>query len=222
MSARVRERGGGVFLCCCVAALDLPASAARNTMPRTVRQDDGLELDLRLGSVAVLAREHVDLALVHAELADVRLQKKNVGGLHARVENLRGGELLAVLAAHDRAAARDARHVEAARNVHDAQPVLVGARVDLVAGPEEVDVGHVHARRTPNLDHVAAHSADFLKVAAHLVVQQREPIGHPKLENAARACQLVDVDGLQNTLSNVHSARRFEAIITNGVRSCCQ
>lgn len=37
-----------------------------------VAQDDGLELALDV--VAVLARQHVHLALVHAQLADVRLQ----------------------------------------------------------------------------------------------------------------------------------------------------
>ncbi len=47
---------------------------ARERAPRTVREDDGLELDLGRRLVAVLAREHVDLALVHAELADVGLQ----------------------------------------------------------------------------------------------------------------------------------------------------
>jgi hypothetical protein len=38
-----------------------------------VAQDDGLELALDV--IAVLARQHVDLALVHAQLADVGLQR---------------------------------------------------------------------------------------------------------------------------------------------------
>ena len=42
------------------------AAAAAAAAGLTVREDDGLELDLGLGGIAVLAREHVDLALVHA------------------------------------------------------------------------------------------------------------------------------------------------------------
>ena len=48
--------------------------------------------------------EHVDLALVHAELADVGLEEEHVCALHAGVEDLRRAHLLRVLAAHDRAA----------------------------------------------------------------------------------------------------------------------
>lgn len=42
----------------------------------TVGEDDGLELDLRLRDVAVLSGQHVHLALVHAQLADVRLRAR--------------------------------------------------------------------------------------------------------------------------------------------------
>jgi hypothetical protein len=38
-----------------------------------VRKDDGLELDLGGGGITVLAGKHVNLALVHAQLANVRL-----------------------------------------------------------------------------------------------------------------------------------------------------
>ena len=41
----------------------------------TVREHDGLELDLGRGRVAILARKHVHLALVHAKLADVGLRR---------------------------------------------------------------------------------------------------------------------------------------------------
>ena len=38
--------------------------------------------------IAVLASKHVDFPLVHAELADVRLEEKDVTTLHAGVEAL--------------------------------------------------------------------------------------------------------------------------------------
>jgi hypothetical protein len=47
----------------------------------------------------------------------------------------------------------------------------------------------------PDLNHVLADHSDLLEVTVHLVVQLREPVGHPELEHAARGGQLVDVDG---------------------------
>ena len=44
----------------------------------TVREDDGLHLPLDV--IAVLASQHVDLALVHAQLADVRLGGNRIDG----------------------------------------------------------------------------------------------------------------------------------------------
>ena len=41
--------------------------------------------------------------------------------------------------------------VELACDVHHAQPVVVGVRVDLLGRPQELHVGHVHARGLPNL-----------------------------------------------------------------------
>ena len=42
------------------------------------------------------------------------------------------------------------------------------------------------------LNHVFADCSDLLQVAAHLVVEQCEPVGDPELKDAARLCQLVD------------------------------
>ena len=66
-----------------------------------VREDDGLVLEP--SGRAVLAREHVHLALVDAELAHVRLEVEDVGALHQRVQDLRGRER-ALLPPHDLAA----------------------------------------------------------------------------------------------------------------------
>jgi len=85
------------------------------------------------------------------ESFSAHLEEEDVGSLHAGVKDLGRGQLLALLAPHDGAASGDARHGEAACDVHHAQPVLVGARVDLVAGPQELHIRHVHAGSTPHL-----------------------------------------------------------------------
>ena len=69
-------------------------------------QDDGLEFNT--GRVAIVARQHIDLALVDPELADVGTEEEDVGALHERVEHLRGREA-GLAAAHDRAALADLR-----------------------------------------------------------------------------------------------------------------
>ena len=80
-----------------------------------------------------------------------RLEKKYVGGLHARIKDLRGRQLLSLLAAHDSAASHNARHIVAASNIHDAEPVFVCVRIDFVARPQKLYVRHVHAGSTPHL-----------------------------------------------------------------------
>ena len=127
-------RGAG----CCAACLPL-----EEPVEHVVREDDGLQLDARL--VAVLAREHVDLALVDAELADVGLEEEDVGALHDRVEDLRGGERV-LEPAHDLAAARDALDAEAARDVEALRPVLPRVLGDLLLRAKVMAARHVWPR----------------------------------------------------------------------------
>jgi hypothetical protein len=49
------------------------ARAPRSKEELTVRKNDWFELNLGFGSIAVLAREHVDLPLIHSKLADIGL-----------------------------------------------------------------------------------------------------------------------------------------------------
>ena len=86
------------------------------------------------------------------------------------------------------------------RNVHHQRPVLARPPVDLLGAPQELHAREVHAHRAPHLDHVAADGLDLLEVAAHLVVELGEPVGHPELEDAAAAGELVHVEGLHHAL----------------------
>lgn len=45
-------------------------------------------LVLSLNAVAVLSRQHVDLALIHAQLAYICLKEENIGALHAGVQDI--------------------------------------------------------------------------------------------------------------------------------------
>ena len=173
---------------------------------------------LALGFVGKLAGEHVDLALVQAELANVRVQVEHVRALHAGVHDLRRGLVVALGAAHDLAAPLHARNVVGARHIHDAQPVVGGVLVDLVRGPQKSHVLHIHSYRLPDLDEVLAHGLDLVQIAAHLVVQQRKPVRHPKHKHAARTRQTVHVHRLQNALGQVHTTARLEAVVAD--RTC--
>ena len=80
-------------------------------------QDDGLELPLGAGGVTVLARQHVHLSLVHAQLTDIRLlaQPAQSSGLDAGVQ----GRLLVVgwgLSQEQRTSFLHAREWERARH----------------------------------------------------------------------------------------------------------
>ena len=82
--------------------------------------------------ITVLSCKHVDLTLVHAELADVSLQEKDISTLHARVENLGAGHVITLGTSHDLSAALYSGNVVLARDVNDCGPVLFRSAVDLL------------------------------------------------------------------------------------------
>mmetsp|Transcript_861 Transcript_861/g.2071 ORF Transcript_861/g.2071 Transcript_861/m.2071 type:complete len:375 (-) Transcript_861:248-1372(-) len=167
-----------------------------------VRQDDGLVLDAR--SVAVLPRKHVDLALVHAQLADVCLKEEDVGALHERVQDLSGSELV-LEAPHDLAALLDTRQRRATRDVERLRPVAHGLARDVIRAPHELHTLHVHPCCLPDLHKVLPNNLDLLEVAAHLVVHQRKPVSNPEDKGPPSPCALVDVHGLEHPLRDVHA-----------------
>mmetsp|Transcript_13495 Transcript_13495/g.38605 ORF Transcript_13495/g.38605 Transcript_13495/m.38605 type:complete len:465 (-) Transcript_13495:516-1910(-) len=128
---------------------------------------DGLALDL--GGIAILPGQHVDLALIDAQLTNVGAEEEDVGALHEGVEDL-GGRQTALHPSHDLAALFDPRNVESAGDVEHGRPVAVGVVGDLVGGPLENDVGQVHPGGLPNFDEVVTDDLDLGQVAAHLVV----------------------------------------------------
>ena len=48
--------------------------------------------------------KHVDLPLIHTQLANVSFQEKHIGCLHTRIEDLGSTHLISLLATHDSAA----------------------------------------------------------------------------------------------------------------------
>mmetsp|Transcript_16930 Transcript_16930/g.36299 ORF Transcript_16930/g.36299 Transcript_16930/m.36299 type:complete len:226 (+) Transcript_16930:1627-2304(+) len=176
--------------------------ALGEAVEHVVRQDDRLQLDP--GRVAVLAREHVHLALVDSKLANVGLQEEDVGALHQRIEDLCRSQR-PFSAAHDLAALCDARNGKAARDVERERPVVLSMLRDLLGRPEELHALHVHPCSCPHMNQVVTDSLDALQVASHFVVHQSKPVSNPENECAARLCTLIHVHCLENTLSNVHS-----------------
>mmetsp|Transcript_77269 Transcript_77269/g.185070 ORF Transcript_77269/g.185070 Transcript_77269/m.185070 type:complete len:228 (-) Transcript_77269:220-903(-) len=177
-------------------------------------QDDGLQL--APCGIAVVPCQHVHLPLVHAQLANVGLEKEDIRALHQRIQDLRGRQR-ALVSAHDLAAFLHPRQGGAAGNVQRLAPVLLRPAADLLRGPQELHLGHVHACGLPNLDEVLAHRADLLDVASHLVIHQREPVGHPEDELSACLGALVHAHGLVNSLGDVHPAGGLEAIVADKV-----
>lgn len=85
-------------------------------------------------------------------------------------------------------------------------------------------------------NHVSTNCANFLQITTHFVVEESKPISNPENEMTPSFGHSVDIDNTQNALcgvrkaeremteilltylSNVHSSRGFESIITIGVR----
>ncbi|GIX64623.1 response regulator [Babesia caballi] len=187
------------------------AALVRERGHHVVRHDDGPGAHAL--QLAVLARQHVDLALVEAQLADVRPDVEDVGALHRRVEQGGGGPVVALRAPQRLAAALEARDVEGAADVHDQPPVEVRVLVDLLAGPQELHRVHVHAGRPPHVLEVLADEPDVGHVPAELVVEHGEPVGDPHDAADAHLLELVDLVGLAEALRDVHAAGGLESIV---------
>mmetsp|Transcript_22161 Transcript_22161/g.53683 ORF Transcript_22161/g.53683 Transcript_22161/m.53683 type:complete len:209 (-) Transcript_22161:294-920(-) len=175
-------------------------------------QYDGLEF--LLGSVAILPGEHVHLALIHPQLANVGLQEKDVRALHQRVEDLGGGQP-PLETAHDLTAFFDPGDVEPPRHVEHQRPIDMSLLRDLLARPSELDVRQIHPGGLPHLDEVPADYHDLFEVSSHLIVHEREPVGYPEAERrvSAREGASVDVHALEKSLRDVHPSGRFEAVV---------
>jgi hypothetical protein len=64
----------------------------------------------------------------------------------------------------------------------------------------------------------AFHHSDLVQIAAHFIIEQRKPIRDRENENAACFRKFVEVDGFEESLGDVHSAGRFEAVVADRVR----
>ena len=85
-----------------------------------VRYDDG---HLAIDFWRMLACQHIHLALIDSQLADIDLQLEHVGALHTGVEDLRDGLLLGLLAAHDHRALLQALEAVRPRDLQNGFPV---------------------------------------------------------------------------------------------------
>lgn len=166
-----------------------------------------------LRRVRVLDREHVDLALVDAELAEVDAEHENVGRLHARVYVLREREVIALFAPHNLHCALDSVGRCELGDAVDELEVLALVLADEVERPHELDVVEVHAAGAEYLDEVHADVVDPFHVAAHFVVQLRKDIGDVEDHCAARFDERVRVDGGGESLCNVHATARLKSVI---------
>lgn len=119
--------------------------------------------------------------------------------------------------------------------------------VDLLAGSKEANIIHVHSSGLPHFYEVLANLRtasraanqeivpdyylfDLLEIAAHLVVEETEPISNPENEYTAGRSQPVealftkleafscvspvDINSLENTLGNMHAATRLKSVVT--------
>mmetsp|Transcript_34451 Transcript_34451/g.77686 ORF Transcript_34451/g.77686 Transcript_34451/m.77686 type:complete len:266 (+) Transcript_34451:1543-2340(+) len=173
-------------------------------------EDDGLVLDAC--RVAVLPCQHVDLPLIDAKLADVRLEEEDVGSLHEGIQDL-GRSKFVLQPPHDLATLLDSCDRRPPRNIQRLRPVRNSVRRDLLRAPHELNFVHVHPCGLPDLHQVLADSLDLLQVSSHLVVHQRKPVGHPEDESPSRLGALVHIHRLEDALSDVHAAGGLKPVV---------
>mmetsp|Transcript_10899 Transcript_10899/g.23990 ORF Transcript_10899/g.23990 Transcript_10899/m.23990 type:complete len:222 (+) Transcript_10899:2001-2666(+) len=175
-------------------------------------QDDRLEL--LLGSIAILPRQHVDLSLIHSQLTNVRLQKEDVRTLHERIQDL-GGSQVSLHPPHNLTTLFNPRHIKPPCHIQHQRPIHIRLLRNLRRSPTKLHILQIHPRRLPNFDQVFSHNTNLGKVSTHFVIHEGEPIGYPETEGGVSSGggAFVDVDGFEEALGDVHSARWFEAVV---------
>lgn len=138
-----------------------------------------------LEMIAIVPCEHINFSLVDAQLADVRLEEKNICALHDGIQILRHAQLITLVPPHNRHGLLNSGNVVLCRDVHYRLPVLIRVLVDFIGCPQELDILHFHAQRFPDFHKVETENADLAEVASHLVVQFGEPVGYPEHEDAS-------------------------------------
>ena len=93
--------------------------------------------------------------------------------------------------------------------------------VDLVRGPKELHVLHIHSDCFPDLYHVQTDSLDFVQIPVHFIVELCKPICYPELENTSCGRQLIDINGSEHSLCDVHTTGWFEAIVHDRMILSC-
>jgi hypothetical protein len=166
------------------------------------------------GRVTVLTGQHVDLALVDSQLANVRLEEKDIRALHERIQDL-GGRQTPFEPSHDLTTLFDARHVEATSDIEHGRPVGRRLLGNFFRRPFKDDIRQVHARRLPNFNKIVADRFDFVQITAHFIIHESKPVGDPKDKGRVGTLRgtLVDIHGLEDALGNVHAPRRFKAVV---------
>lgn len=119
---------------------------------------------------AVVSGEHVDLGLINTKLADIGLEEENIGALHARVEDLRGGHFHTFFSSHDGTALHDTCDVGVSADVHDPAPVLLGSIIDFLRSPKESNVAKIHASSLPDLYKISTDHLNLVEVTSHFIV----------------------------------------------------
>mmetsp|Transcript_14158 Transcript_14158/g.30893 ORF Transcript_14158/g.30893 Transcript_14158/m.30893 type:complete len:332 (+) Transcript_14158:1451-2446(+) len=182
------------------------------SVQHVMRQDNGFVFNAR--RIAIFSRQHIHLSLIDAQLTNARLEEKHVRTLHEGVQNL-GRRERAFESSHDLTTFFDARHVESSRHVEHGGPVHVRLLGDFFRRPFEHDIGQIHPGRLPNFNEVVSDRLDLVQIAAHLVVHEGEPIGHPKDKGGigTGVGAFVHVHGLEDTLGNVHATGGFKAVV---------
>ncbi len=181
------------------------------TTDHTMRDNNRLLWQL----ISIFSSQHVHSSLIDTKLADINIQKEYIIALHARIEKLRYFQLIWLFAAHDGGTFLNPRNCVFACNVHHIQPILSWAFVYFFRGPKELDIWHLHSSSFPNFNEIPTNSSYFFQITIKLAIQHSKVISNPKNENSSSINHFIDVYGTEQSLSNVHSARRLKAIVTS-------
>lgn len=100
-----------------------------------------------------------------------------------------------------------------AGDIHNLKPVLIRPSVDFLRSPQKFDIRHLHACCPPHFNEVLSNSSNLLQVSIKFSVQHGEVVRDPEDEDGAGIDHLVDVDGPQQSLGDVHAAGRLKAVV---------
>lgn len=86
---------------------------------------------------AIISSEHVYFSLIETQLTDISFQEKDIGTLHAWIQNLRSGHIISLTSTHNSTTFFNSGYIIFSANINNSCPVFLSIIIDFIWSPKK-------------------------------------------------------------------------------------